>query len=404
MSRIWDPRTALDLHPDQPGFICSGITQRGLRCRQSFIANRDKAEASDILDELLTNDDVFDNPHRLLPILRNLAKLTLCPRWHRAGHRSQVDTVASKWLSIIQNFNSQRTAPSSRTSSRRNISPSRSNHHSTFRSNERHLDTLSTITTSASRNRSNYSTLSSLPTPPATFRQYSLRSSRQITVPAPRNSHDGHIHISVTVSSPNGETTTTNVSQRLPRDNPPSTTSISVSTGSPQTAVNISNTPLSRGRRNMLTPSVTPRTLSVASSGRSTPRTPTSVVSASESEADSDAERASEDHEDTDPGSPTTPTIAARRQPTVALSSPSRSPRIPSAPAPSITSLAQQRPVTVSRKPFTDPCPVCLLNIRDSSASVWCQSSCGQNVCQACFDEWRAASDNLAIPLRCVYW
>jgi hypothetical protein len=407
MLGIWDPRAAFDLYPEEPGFICSGITQRGLRCRQSFIANRDKSQASDILDDLLTDDNVFDNPRALYPDLKKLAELTLCPRWHRTGNKSQVDAVASKWLRSIQEMSSGRAVRNSRTNPRRNVLPTPTAIRRPFLPTEWRTDfTPASVTPASSRSRSNRSqALSSLPTPPVTPRQSPSSSRRSTVAPVTPDTNTVQISVTVTVSSANGETTSTNVSQQLPRDSPPSTTTISVSSGLPQTVVNISNTPLSQNL-NALSPSVARRSLSVSNSGRSTPRAPSTIEPSSISEAWVSETEDSEGEDNGDSASEHQPSHSEslERESVQPSAPPSPLLRMPRAPAPSITSVARQQRMQICRRPLTDPCPVCLLDINDPSDAVWCKASCGQNVCNDCFGEWREASIDQNIPLKCVYW
>lgn len=40
------------------------------------------------------------------------------------------------------------------------------------------------------------------------------------------------------------------------------------------------------------------------------------------------------------------------------------------------------------RKPLDDDCPICCMNFEAGEDVVWCQASCGNNVHQACFNEW----------------
>ncbi|PMD36670.1 hypothetical protein L207DRAFT_568885 [Hyaloscypha variabilis F] len=97
----WNARQLLDVYPQEPYFTCVGTTLKGLRCRQSFLKNVHKAEADRLLDLLPPPEHFRSNPSELLPTLRHLAWLTLCPRWHQNGARCQADAVASKWLQII---------------------------------------------------------------------------------------------------------------------------------------------------------------------------------------------------------------------------------------------------------------------------------------------------------------
>jgi hypothetical protein len=98
-----DFRSILDVYPDDPSFTCVGTTKQGRRCRNSFIRNAYLSEANDLLDDLPEIVGSGRQQYELLPNLRRLAYLTLCPRWHQT-RLPQVEPVAAKWLSQIQNI------------------------------------------------------------------------------------------------------------------------------------------------------------------------------------------------------------------------------------------------------------------------------------------------------------
>jgi len=101
MTSYWNPRRLLDVYPQESQFTCVGTTLEGLRCRQSFLRNIHKAEADRLLDLLPLPEEFRAHPNELLPTLRHLAWLTLCPRWHQNGAKCQADAVAARWLRII---------------------------------------------------------------------------------------------------------------------------------------------------------------------------------------------------------------------------------------------------------------------------------------------------------------
>ncbi|KAH7418332.1 hypothetical protein BKA64DRAFT_654182 [Cadophora sp. MPI-SDFR-AT-0126] len=102
---LWNPRLVLDVYPEEPDFTCVGTTQKGLRCRNSFIRREYLLRAGVILDALSEISLVqhMTDEARLLAILRTISWLTLCPRWHqKSGRHGQTGTVTHKWLRIIQ--------------------------------------------------------------------------------------------------------------------------------------------------------------------------------------------------------------------------------------------------------------------------------------------------------------
>ncbi|CZS93553.1 uncharacterized protein RCO7_09539 [Rhynchosporium graminicola] len=105
MAIVWDPRATLGIYPDEFGFTCAGTTQKGFRCRNSFIRNQYLLQAGEILDTLSQYHLVWlisDEP-RLLATLKTLSWLTLCPRWHqKPGRHNQTLTVTSHWLQVLR--------------------------------------------------------------------------------------------------------------------------------------------------------------------------------------------------------------------------------------------------------------------------------------------------------------
>jgi hypothetical protein len=98
MAAIWDPRTVLDVYPDGCSFTCVGKTQKGLRCKNSFISRNDIIEATSILNRIATI-----HPRAVsIQDLIELAELTLCPRWHRKPSHSQVGVTSRNWMRSLQ--------------------------------------------------------------------------------------------------------------------------------------------------------------------------------------------------------------------------------------------------------------------------------------------------------------
>lgn len=91
---LWDPEEALDVGPGR----CSGITLRGLPCRQSMFSRGDISSTDKLLEQLCYMD-----PRKGIPkeYLESLAELTLCPRWHREK-RPQGPEVVARWRRALR--------------------------------------------------------------------------------------------------------------------------------------------------------------------------------------------------------------------------------------------------------------------------------------------------------------
>lgn len=122
----------MDIYHDGMDFTCVGVTRQGRRCRQSFIANRDRQEANQMLDSF--QQSIYDYrdfgtyPSALFSRLKSLANLTLCPRWHRfdrPGERSQADSVAIRWLREFEEKYPERRAERISPQSQRSTGSSR---------------------------------------------------------------------------------------------------------------------------------------------------------------------------------------------------------------------------------------------------------------------------------------
>ncbi|TAQ89334.1 hypothetical protein B7494_g2349 [Chlorociboria aeruginascens] len=104
MTAYWDFRRLLDVNPDDPGFTCVGTTKKGLRCRQFFFSGSDLYRAARILDTMDRQQTSSD----VCILLKELAGLTLCPRWHRKPGYSQVDEMSYKWQVTIEEYMAHR--------------------------------------------------------------------------------------------------------------------------------------------------------------------------------------------------------------------------------------------------------------------------------------------------------
>ncbi|EPE27608.1 hypothetical protein GLAREA_04399 [Glarea lozoyensis ATCC 20868] len=413
MPSIWDPRRAFDLYPDEPGFTCCGMALKGLRCGQSFIANRDKVEAASILEDLITNDNIFTSPRALLPDLKRLAEFTLCPRWHRTGHRSQGENVAAKWLSIIQTLDPERQSSHSTRTRRQTLSTPATItvNPSVFTiTRRRNQPTRPILLPTSSRSTSNHSrAVSSLPTPPATPPQTSRSSSGpNFVIHFSANSNDAGNMPRVTLSTASRENSTTQGSQDLRNGSSPYDTTTSSSSARHRTPVSVINAFASRQRTrsSLVDP---PRSLSVSSRGHSTPRPGSITASTSTSTPEvgnggavgSEAEE--EINDGTNSASPSSPPRSSRHQSTPRPFPTNSSSSRPPVPPPSISHPTRRQQTEASRKPLPETCLVCLLEIASLSDAVWCKAVCGQNVCKDCWERWTGASENRDSQLKCIF-
>lgn len=55
-----------------------------------------------------------------------------------------------------------------------------------------------------------------------------------------------------------------------------------------------------------------------------------------------------------------------------------------------------------NRKQLDGDCPICFMEFSPDDETVYCKSSCGNNVHKQCFQQWIAAQAGREI--RCVYW
>ena len=102
---LWNARAVLDVYPEEPDFTCVGTTQKGLRCRNSFIKRQYLLQAGVVLDSISQISLIrqIADEARLLTILSTISWLTLCPRWHqKPGRHGQTYTVAFEWLRILR--------------------------------------------------------------------------------------------------------------------------------------------------------------------------------------------------------------------------------------------------------------------------------------------------------------
>ncbi|KAF4624458.1 hypothetical protein G7Y89_g13712 [Cudoniella acicularis] len=389
----YDLPSVLNLYPEVSGFTCVGITQRGLRCRQSFIAHRDLQEASNVLTWLRNNIHLYPSPVDVLPTLRRLAELTLCPRWHRydrPGTPSQAEAVATRWLNSIQTSNSTRTYPTAAYQYQTQPSlPSllpQPNSNATLLPHlvlpQRYQEPAMTFLPVHSTTQHN------IPSQSSWGSQTQVQSTQPMPIPLTRN----YIQPS---SSPPSNIQSDAIAPQV------SSTSAEISLDVNPSQVNLTITVSFNGQNQSSTTVVqhfpaNARSLNTTISFSSVPSG--SFISGILS-------------------SPQTTHVPVPPAPVVlppgaeSSSSGSYAPVTAFAPAPpnlhSPLPPSSQRVephAAVLRRPLPDTCCVCLETINNASDAVWCRSTCGQNICTECFETWNRDQSSLGRLVRCVYW
>lgn len=115
MPAFWNPREVLGVNPAESHFTCTAIVipkkKRGQprepprRCLQSFLSNECQDQACRILDTLAHVDIVLVGVSEgINRALVHVAELTACPRLHKEPHRSQAESVGSKWTDLVGQF------------------------------------------------------------------------------------------------------------------------------------------------------------------------------------------------------------------------------------------------------------------------------------------------------------
>jgi hypothetical protein len=91
------PKSLTAIHPLEDGFTCIGKTLKGARCRQWMFKKNDREDANKRLRRMQSGDpgDSFEYSELLA-----LAKLMLCPRWHR-DIKPQGPGIASGWYAEL---------------------------------------------------------------------------------------------------------------------------------------------------------------------------------------------------------------------------------------------------------------------------------------------------------------
>jgi hypothetical protein len=377
MPTFWDPRCILDIYPNQYGFTCTGITKKGARCRNSFISNADKTEASKILDWLAERDIIVEDLNRRIgPKLVRLAELTLCPRWHRAGHLSQVDDVSLKWHLAASKFcrEERRALRELRTS----VTPSRVN--------VRHIHSSSAV---VSLTRSfPHSIIANIP-----WRRQPRPSPETNDIPRPRTQqpHPTPVEAAaehVLASSARAPRPEDHRSRPSPIRREPS----------PAPRPRAESERLNRDTTAQQEQAHRPS----ENGPQDIPRNPHPVIFLRQPQVI--------DQLPTPPQSP----VRRRHQPgprlSVAVAIPPPRTAIsaraaqaqPDSPEAQQASSRPSAPVTTGRKPLSEACYVCYEAFSGPEDAVWCRNSCGQNLHRECFKQWRSGKKRRDV--KCAFW
>ena len=367
MTTLWDPRRVLDVHPSQCGFTCTGITKKGARCRNSFISNADKAEASNILDSLARSNVIFEDLNsRISPKLVRLAELTLCPRWHRASHLSQVDSVSLKWHLAVSEFcraerramrevqNVQYVPIRVSVRAERNTSAVVGHYHCSPHSMNANTTCLCQLQPSpAHASIARPRTQQSHPTPDTPTVQSASASSRQAS-----RSENHPPRPSTVPREPFLPPTRRVEPERLNRNtNDRQEQALRPSQNSPHE--------LPRNQPNAVSPDTVVHQLP------------------------------------TPPQSP----IPRRRQPAPHSRSAEPVPAVEGQTSPlTARPTRSQRPASVppNRKPLAEACYVCYEPFSGPGDAVWCRGSCGQNLHRECFEQWSSGKGRRHV--KCAFW
>ena len=409
-------RDVLDVHPERNGFTCVGTSQKGLRCGQKYLCHAHLAEASQILDSLPHPEQFRTHSAEIFPLLRNLAWLTLCPRWHQ---NDRADAVAAKWMRTIQGL--PRTNVSIRVANREVSTP------------------VSLLTSTSSTRNTGHSTPAQLPNPPqspiSTAHQRraartehsntnrsrpveSLSASEQASLrtESERGTNRLNLNIELNLGQPerfritNSDSTGTSFTATsttlAAEDVETRLTRIEVlleelihaqtshqSTRFPRSSMQRSSTAISTRDLSIISSLNLGEVLEAADHFWSPPRTPPPRPHRGSLSISSDSDIPSLT---TDADTPT-----SSRSPTPFLRSP--------APEPSSISRRSTQSrrgsleaAPTQRRPL-GPCYICYEQTERSDDAVWCRSSCGQNVCNECFELWRRSQEGVR-ELRCGFW
>ncbi|CAJ0755329.1 1747_t:CDS:10, partial [Entrophospora sp. SA101] len=55
------------------------------------------------------------------------------------------------------------------------------------------------------------------------------------------------------------------------------------------------------------------------------------------------------------------------------------------------------------RQPIEGDCPICYETLSETEKLVWCKDSCGNNVHEVCFDQWKSSKRSSGDEITCVY-
>jgi len=68
-----------------------------------------------------------------------------------------------------------------------------------------------------------------------------------------------------------------------------------------------------------------------------------------------------------------------------------------------LTRVSRKTKPQVSQKPIEGDCPVCFEKMSTSQELVYCKYSCGNNIHQDCFHQWRTSRTDEHKDVRCIY-
>ena len=57
----------------------------------------------------------------------------------------------------------------------------------------------------------------------------------------------------------------------------------------------------------------------------------------------------------------------------------------------------------VPRKPIEGDCPICFEKLKEEDGLVYCKYSCGNNVHEACFKQWKDTKSDVGQEVKCTY-
>ena len=65
--------------------------------------------------------------------------------------------------------------------------------------------------------------------------------------------------------------------------------------------------------------------------------------------------------------------------------------------------IADDEPKDGKRKPMEDDCPICCMEFEADEEVVWCRAACGNNVHEACFEQWAETKRGSRAGVTCPF-